>query len=130
VTGENLARAKMAEAEAQLGEVQAESRRRREVAAAKATEAILIAEREEELARMAKDLVAPQDAQRRSRHQYVAQSSGEARILDIAIAPMAEEGEVVVRGPAEEILRLRADDVVEAGAVAGASEDSESTSRG
>jgi flotillin len=48
VTGENLARAKMAQAQAQLGEVEADSRRRREVASAKAMQAILIAEREQE----------------------------------------------------------------------------------
>jgi hypothetical protein len=50
------------------------------------------------------DLVATQDAQRRSRHQFVAQAGGLARILDIAIAAMAEEGEVVGFEPAQEIL--------------------------
>ncbi|MBI1304213.1 MAG: flotillin family protein [Phycisphaera sp.] len=90
VTGENLSRAKMAEAEAQLGEVQAESRRRREVAAAKATEAILIAEREEELARMAKDLVAPQEIEKKR--------------VEIAAAAEAEKRRIEAKGEADAVM--------------------------
>ncbi len=90
VTGENLSRAKMAEAEAQLGEVQAESRRRREVAAAKATEAILIAEREEELARMAKDLVAPQEIEKKR--------------IEIAAAAEAEKRRIEAKGEADAVM--------------------------
>jgi flotillin len=90
VTGENLSRAKMAEAEAQLGEVQAESRRRREVAAAKATEAILIAEREEELARMAKDLVAPQEIERKR--------------IEIAASAEADKRRIEAKGEADAVM--------------------------
>ena len=70
-------------------------------------------------------LVAAQDAQRRSRHNLVAQAGGLARILDIAVAAMAEEGEMVGLEPAQEILVLgqvrrvagrEVEDGVEAGA--------------
>src|SRR5690606_24122979 len=50
VDGENTANAKIAESNARLAEVRAEARRRADVAAAKALEAILQAEREQELA--------------------------------------------------------------------------------
>ena len=53
------------------------------------------------------DLVAAQDAQRRSGHQLVAQAAGLVRVLDVAIAAMAEEGEVVGLEPAQEVLVLR-----------------------
>jgi flotillin len=90
VTGENLARARMAEAEAQYGEVQAESRRRREVAAAKAAEAILVAEREQELARMAKELVAPQEIERKR--------------IEIAAAAEAEKRRIEAKGEADAVM--------------------------
>jgi len=90
VTGENLSRGKMAESEATLGEVAAESRRRREVAAAKAAEAILIAEREQELARLAKELVAPQEIEKQR--------------IEIAAAAEAEKRRIEARGEADAVL--------------------------
>lgn len=90
VTGENLSRGKMAESEAVLGEVEAESRRRREVAAAKAAEAILIAEREQELARLAKELVAPQEIERQR--------------IEIAAAAEAEKRRIEAKGEADAVL--------------------------
>ncbi len=65
VTGENSAREKMALSQAQLAEIQAESRRRSEVASAKAAEAILIAQREQELARLGKEQLAPQEIEKK-----------------------------------------------------------------
>lgn len=90
ITGENLSRAKMAESEAQLGEVQADSRRRREVAAAKAAEAILVAEREQELARMGKELVAPQEIERTR--------------IEIAAAAEAEKRRIEAKGEADAVM--------------------------
>jgi flotillin len=90
VTGENLARAKMAEAQAQLGEVEADSRRRREVASAKAMEAILIAEREQEIARMAKDLVAPQEIEKKR--------------VEIAAGAEAEKRRIEAKGEADAVM--------------------------
>ena len=52
------------------------------------------------------DLVAAQDAECRSRHQLVAQAGPLARIVDITIAAMTEEGEVVGLEPAQEVLVL------------------------
>ena len=52
------------------------------------------------------DLVAAQDAERRARHQLVADAAGLRRILDIAIVAMAEEGEVIGLEPAQELLFL------------------------
>jgi flotillin len=57
-TGENTAKARMAESNAQLAEIQAQSRQRAEVALANSTQAILIAQREQELARLAKEQLA------------------------------------------------------------------------
>ena len=51
-------------------------------------------------------LVAAQDAQRGARDQLVAQAAGLRRIVDIAVAAMAEEGEMVGFQPAQEILVL------------------------
>jgi flotillin len=90
VTGENLARAKMAQAQAQLGEVEADSRRRREVASAKAMEAILTAEREQEIARMAKELVAPQEIEKQR--------------IEIAAAAEAEKRRIEAKGEADAII--------------------------
>ena len=96
ITGENLSRAKMAESEAKLGEVQADSRRRREVAAAKAAEAILVAEREQELARLGKELVAPQEIERTR--------------IEIAAAAEAEKRRIEAKGEADAVmLKYRAE---------------------
>jgi len=64
-TGENTSRAKMAESNAKLAEIQAESRRRSEVAAANAAQQILTAQREQELARLSKEQLAGQEIERK-----------------------------------------------------------------
>lgn len=65
VTGENTSRARMAESSAKLAEINAEARRRSEVAAAKAQEAVFIAQREQELARLSKEQLASQEIEKR-----------------------------------------------------------------
>jgi len=63
--GENTSRAQMAESNAKLAEVQAEATRRSQVALAKAQEAVLLAQRDQELARLARDQIAPQEIEKR-----------------------------------------------------------------
>jgi flotillin len=65
VTGENTSRATMAESNAKLAEIQAEAKRRADVASAKALEAILLAQRDQELARLAKEQIAPQEIEKK-----------------------------------------------------------------
>jgi len=81
VQGENLSRIKMAESTAALREVEAEARRRSEVAAAKAAEAVLTAERERELARLGKEELAPQEIERQ-RIEIAAGAEAEKRRLE------------------------------------------------
>jgi len=64
-TGENTARATMAESNAKLAEISASSRQRSEVAAANAAQAILVAQREQELARLSKETLAGQEIERK-----------------------------------------------------------------
>jgi flotillin len=64
VEGENVSKAQVAEANAKLVEIQASSKQRAEVATAKAYEAILIAEREQEMARLGKEVLADQEIQK------------------------------------------------------------------
>ncbi|MFK7959841.1 MAG: flotillin family protein [Phycisphaerales bacterium] len=64
VTGENESRESIAESTAKLREVEAEATRRAEVASAQAREAALRAEREEELARLSKVVLAPQEVEK------------------------------------------------------------------
>ena len=49
------------------------------------------------------DIVAVQDAECRAGHELVAQAARLARILDVAVTAMAEEGEVVGLEPMEEV---------------------------
>jgi flotillin len=63
-TGENTSRATMAESNAKYAEVQAEARRRSQVANAKAGEAVMLAERDQEMARLAKEQIAPQEIEK------------------------------------------------------------------
>ncbi|MBC7772663.1 MAG: flotillin family protein, partial [Pyrinomonadaceae bacterium] len=78
VTGENTARAAIAESGAKLAEIQAESRRISDVANAKSQEAILLAQRDQELARLAKEEIAPQEIEKR-RVEIAADAEGEKR---------------------------------------------------
>ena len=64
VIGENTSRATTAESQAKLSEIQAESRRRSEVAAAEASKQIMVAERDREMARLNKDQIVPQEIER------------------------------------------------------------------
>ena len=65
VDGENTSNAQIAESNARLAEIRAEAKRRADVAAAKSLEAIMIAEREQELARLAKTELAPQEIEKK-----------------------------------------------------------------
>lgn len=65
VDGENTSNAQIAESNAKLAEIRADARRRADVAAAQAAQAILVAEREQELARLAKTQLAPQEIEKK-----------------------------------------------------------------
>lgn len=65
VQGENESRAEMANADAKLAEVRAEAKRRAEIAAAQAEEAIFLVQREQEIARLGKEELAPQEIEKR-----------------------------------------------------------------
>ncbi len=64
-TGENTAAATIAESNAKLAEIQADARRRSDVALAKSQEAIAIAQRDQELARLGKEQLAPQEIEKK-----------------------------------------------------------------
>lgn len=65
VEGENTSSAKVAESNAQLAEIRAEAKRRADVASAEARQKIYLSEREEELARLAKEQLAPQEIEKK-----------------------------------------------------------------
>ena len=64
VQGENSSQGEIANSNAQLAEVRAEAKRRAEIAAAQADEAIFGAQREQEIARLGKDELAPQEIEK------------------------------------------------------------------
>lgn len=64
VEGENKANAEIAESNAKLAEIRAEATRRAQVAAAEAQRAILVAEREREIARLQKEQIAEQEIEK------------------------------------------------------------------
>jgi len=78
ILGENDAKQRVAESGAKLAEVQAEARRRADVATAKAQEAVLIAQRDQELARLAKEDLAPQEIEKK-RIEIAAEAEAEKR---------------------------------------------------
>lgn len=90
VEGENLAAEQVADANAKLLEVQAAARQRAEVAAAKSREAILIAEREQELARLSKEQLAAQEIEKKR--------------IEVAAEAQAEKSRREARGEADAIL--------------------------
>ncbi|MCA9310544.1 MAG: hypothetical protein KDA21_05010 [Phycisphaerales bacterium] len=90
VEGENTSSAQVAESNARLAEIRAETRRRSEVAAAAATEAVLRAEREQELARLAKEQLAPQEIEKKR--------------VEIAAEATAERSRREARGEADAVL--------------------------
>lgn len=90
VEGENTSSAQVAESNASLAEVRAEASRRADVASAKSREAILIAEREQELARLAKEQLAPQEIEKKR--------------IEVAAEAEAERQRRVAQGEADAIL--------------------------
>ena len=78
VEGENTSAAKVAEANAKLAEVRAEATRRSQVAASLAQQAILEAERAQEIARLNKDELAPQEIEK-ARIEIAAEAEAEKR---------------------------------------------------
>ncbi len=76
--GENTSRAQIAESNAKLAEIRAEAKRRADVASAEAFKAILKAEREQELARLAKEELAPQEIEKQ-RIEIAAEAEAEKR---------------------------------------------------
>ncbi len=80
-TGENAAAATIAESNAKLAEVRADAKRRSDVATAKASEAILLAQRDQEVARLAKDEIAPQEIEKK-RIEIAAQAEAEKRRIE------------------------------------------------
>lgn len=90
VEGENTSRAQIAEYNAKLAEVRAESLRRSDVAAAQASEAILKAEREQEIARLGKEQLAPQEIEKQR--------------IEIAAEAEAEKLRREARGEADAVL--------------------------
>jgi flotillin len=89
-TGENTSSALVAKSEAELAEIRADTRRRSDVASAKALEAILIAQREQELARLAKEQLAPQEVEKKR--------------IELAAAAEAEKRRIEAHGEADAIL--------------------------
>lgn len=78
VEGENTSAAKVADANARLAEVRAEARQRSDVANANAQREILLAERDKELARLAKEQIAPQEIEKQ-RIEIAAEAEAEKR---------------------------------------------------
>ena len=76
--GENTSRAQIAESNAKLAEIRAEAKRRADVASAEAYEAILKAEREQEIARLGKEQLAPQEIEKQ-RIEIAAEAEAEKR---------------------------------------------------
>ncbi len=89
-TGENTSAALVAKSEAELAEIRADAKRRADVAAAKALEAILTAQREQELARLAKEQLAPQEVEKKR--------------IELAAAAEAEKRRIEAQGDADAIL--------------------------
>ncbi len=89
-TGENSSSALVAESDAKLAEIRADTRRRSDVATAKAQEAIFTAQREQELARLAKEQLAPQEIEKKR--------------VELAASAEAEKRRIEAHGEADAIL--------------------------
>ncbi len=90
VQGENKSRAEIAESNASLAEINANANRRADVATAEAQEAILRAQREQELARLSKEELARQEIEKMR--------------IEIAADAEAEKSRREARGDADAIL--------------------------
>ena len=96
VEGENKSNAEIAESNARLAEIRAEAKRKAQVAAAEAQQAILVAEREQELARLKKEKLAQQEIEKTR--------------VEIAADAAAEKSRREARGEADATLaRLKAE---------------------
>jgi len=90
VQGENRSRAEIADSNAKLAEVRAEAKRKADVAAAKADENIFLAQREQEIARLGKEELAPQEIEKKR--------------VEIAAEAAAERSRREARGQADALL--------------------------
>ena len=90
VKGENLSKAQIADYEAGLAEAQADARRRGDVALANSARDVLLAEKEEELARMEKEVIAREMIERQQ--------------VEISAEAEAERQRRVAKGEADAIL--------------------------
>jgi len=90
VDGENTSSAKVAESNAQLAEIRAEASRRADVASAEARQKIFTAQREEELAKLAKEELAPQEIEKKR--------------IEIEAEAVAERKRREARGEADAVL--------------------------
>jgi len=81
VEGENTNSARVAESDAKLSEIRAESMRRGDVANAEANTRILESEREQEIARLSKEQLAPQEIEKK-RIEIAAAAEAEKRRLE------------------------------------------------
>lgn len=90
VQGENESRAEIAGSNAQLAEVRAEAKRKAEVAAAKAEQSIFQAQREQEIARLGKEELAPQEIEKQR--------------IEIEAEAVAEQARREARGEADALL--------------------------
>lgn len=90
VQGENSSRAEIADSNAKLAEVRAEAKRKADVAAAKADENIYLAQREQEIARLGKEELAPQEIEKKR--------------IEIEAEATAEQARREARGQADALL--------------------------
>jgi flotillin len=90
IEGENTSNAQIAESNARLAEIRAQSMQKAEIASAEAQRAILEKEREEEIARLGKEIIAPQEIEKRQ--------------IEIAAEAKAEKSRREAAGEADAIL--------------------------
>ena len=90
VQGENESRGEIARSDAELAEIRATAKQRADVASAKSEETIAVAERDRELARLAKDQLAPQEIEKKR--------------VEIEAEATAERARREARGEADAIL--------------------------
>ena len=114
VQGENSSQGDIANSNAQLAEVRAEAKRRAEIAAAQADEAIFGAQREQEIARLGKDELAPQEIEKQrveikaeaTAEQLRREARGEADAMLAKFVAEAEGTQKVLKAKAAGYQRL------------------------
>jgi flotillin len=90
VDGENTAKANIAESNSKLAEIRAQAKQRADVATSQSEQAIYVAEREQELARLSKEELASQEIEKQR--------------IEIAAEAEAEKRRRIARGEADAIL--------------------------